>query len=211
MKPSHLRLAILALVSVFFAAPARSLADTFQIVTLGSDMGYSFYGMDDSGLVVLDNPSFPGCGPTACYFSFLNGISTGTFTTAAPIFTADDGTPCTPSVPAGGQVDNGVCNNGRDAFSGKLTSGQHNPNLYFGTAFQDIFGPGVGPFPANPGQVFMNSLGDIVFDDELNENWDEAIDLTTSPVPEPASILLLATGLFALLATTRYRRQLTHN
>ncbi len=190
-----LRLAILALATVQFAAPARSLADTFHIFNLTTDNRF-FYGMNASGLVVFDYAASPGCAPSACYYTFLNGISTGVSTTA-PIFTADNGTPCTPSVPAGGSVLHGVCNNGRDAFSGKLSSGQVFPNLYFGSAFQDLFTTG------SPGLVFMNSRGDIVFDDELGGNWYEAIDLTTAATPEPSSILLLVTGILALAALAR--------
>jgi hypothetical protein len=48
------------------------------------------------------------------------------------------------------------------------------------------------------GGIFaINSLGDIVFDNGTADVWEEAIDLTTAAVPEPASFLLLATGLAA--------------
>ena len=55
----------------------------------------------------------------------------------------------------------------------------------------------------------MNSLGDIVFNDESNEYWYEAVDLSTAVTPEPGSLLLLATGILALAAVARRRSILT--
>jgi hypothetical protein len=208
MKPSHLRLAILALVSVFFAAPTRSLADQFEVINLTTD-NRTFLGLSSNGTAYFDY-SFPGiCGSSdTCYYAYSNGTLIST-SSVAPTFTLDDGTPCTPTVPSGTQLVNGICDNGLDAYSAKFDSLPY-ANVYWGTAFQDIWGSS-GPFAASPRLFALNSVGDIVFDDEANDNWYEAIDLTTSTVPEPSGILLLATGLFALLATTHYRRQLTHN
>jgi hypothetical protein len=193
-----LRLAILAVVTLFFAVPTRSFADTYQIVTLNSDGGYFFDGMNDSGLVVLNNPTTSFCGGlSGCFYTFLNGVSTGSPSAIAPTFTADNGSPCTPSVPAGGSVEHGVCNNGRDAFTGFLSSGQIFPGVYASPGLTTVLSFG------GEGPVYMNALGDIVFDNHFTDDWMEAIDLT--PTPEPGSLILLATGLLVLTFALRLR------
>ena len=184
---------IVALVAFVLFAPLTSRADTYQIYTLTSD-NRQFLGLDASGNVFL---SYLGISPTL-YETFSNGMLAASSSTL-PTFFADNGTPCIPGVPAGGSVQHGVCNNGRDAFTGTIAAGQIMPNVYVGVAFLDIFNGGSG-------LIFMNSRGDIVFDDEFLDNWMEAVDLTTAPVPEPSSFLLFGTGALALAAFVTFRR-----
>ena len=192
---------VAALIAVLFAAPTRSYCDQFEVNYLTTD-NRTFLGLSSNGTAYFDY-SFPGlCGSSdTCYYAYSNGTLIST-SSVAPTFTLDDGTPCTPTVPSGTQLVNGICNNGLDSYSAKFDSLPY-ANVYWGTAFQDIWGSGVGPFPASPRLFALNSVGDIVFDDDANDNWYEAIDLTTSSVPEPSGILLLATGILALTITLR--------
>lgn len=130
MKASRLCFsADIVVVAILFTAPKPALADTYQIFNLSSDQGYFFYGMDDLGTVVIDRPA---CDGSSCYFTCIDGINTG-YSLTAPTLVADNGTPCSPSVPSGGEVLYGVCNNGREAFTGFLTSGQSYPRCIHGS------------------------------------------------------------------------------
>jgi len=187
-------LAALVLTCAQFSSPSRSYADTYQIVFLDSDQNRFFTGMDDLGHVVLNDPGV-FCGPQAstCYETFDNGIRVGGFSSTAPNYTWDNGTPCIPSVSSGVSVYHGVCNNGRDAFTGVLSPGQLFGSVYAGSNPPLFLALTAGD--SHYGPVYMNALGDIVFDDVFQENWYEAINLDTLPAPEPSSLLLIATGL----------------
>jgi hypothetical protein len=54
-------------------------------------------------------------------------------------------------------------------------------------------------------QVVMNGSGDFAWVDGLHETIFEAVDQTTGSVPEPTSLLLLATGSLTLIGTIRRR------
>jgi hypothetical protein len=183
------------LIAVFLLTTTKPvLADTYQIFGLGSDK-MQFYGMDDSGTVVLSTLSCSVLPPGPCYNIYVGGVPVTTGAPTPPALAYDNGTPCTPAVPPGGSVIHGVCNNGLDAFTGRLAPLQTYPGVYVGSD-PDI--TTLLPPHNGEGLIFMNSQGDIVFDDHFTDIWFVALD-TTTDVPEPGSIFLLGSGALGVL------------
>ena len=189
---------IVALVALLLFTPLAAHADTYSIVPLANDNRF-LHGMDDAGHVVFDLAT---CAPgiSTCSEVFLNGVNTGV-TNGTPLYAWD--------------------------FSSKVCS---YPTLsspctlsYKGTAMtltvesdlntEDLFvtnGSGIAQFLLRThgiGGIFaVDGIGDIVFDNQLQDEWYEAVDLTTAVVPEPSSLLLLATGALALAGFSTLRR-----
>jgi PEP-CTERM motif len=179
----------------------KAIADTYQVFPLISDNGYIFEGMDSSGNVTISHTALPSlCGTADCniYYNFSDGVLTGTSFTP-PTFVPDNGTPCTPTLPAGTFFLRGVCNNGREAFLGSLPPGPARLNVYEGPPFSFVGGDGGGVV------IFMNSMGDIVWADGIVESWFQAVDLTSRATPEPNSLLLVGTGIVTVVASVRRR------
>jgi hypothetical protein len=200
-SPRSLRSLLLAITIFIVAAPA--FADTYQIFALDSDQDRFFRGMDSNGTVVIAYGSSTDttCDSITpkCFSTYIDGAFSYTSHTL-PGFTADNGTPCTPTLPPGGLVEHGVCNNGREAFTGFMSKDQARPDIYTGP-------DPVADLVAHDGEglIFMNSRGDIVYDNHFADEWFFAKDLSTAPVPEPGSILLLATGALAIAGAMRRR------
>jgi hypothetical protein len=187
--------------------PSQALADTYKVFTLDSDQARFVYGMDASGNVVLNDTTGSTLSPCViyadCYETFIGGVLAFRATAPPPAFTIDDGTPCSPAVPPGLTVLHAVCNNGSEVFSARAP-GQVIPDLYTGPDIVNRFpGEGAGPF------FYLNSEGDILWNDPRFELWLEAFDLT-SQVPEPGSLFLLATGTLAAAEALRRRALLRH-
>jgi PEP-CTERM motif len=195
-----LKLSFAAIIVQFLLTVAPALADTYQIFTLDSDEARFVYGMNPSGDVVLTVDDVSGQCVTVvnCYETFIGGVLASRTNTPPPGFLNDDGTACSPTAPPGLTVLHAVCNNGREVFSARAP-GQLFPDLYTGPNIADLFpGEGAGDF------LYLNSEGDILWNDPRTEFWFEAFDLT-SQVPEPASIFLLGTGGLAALEAIRRR------
>jgi hypothetical protein len=194
---------VLTLLIVMFAAPTPSFADTYQIYNLQSDQDYFFYGMNQYGDVVMDLSQHSACaiGTTHCYQTYVHGLPTG-LTTTPPSLIYDNGGQCAPTLPAGESFIYAACNSGRVAFTGRLTPTQVMPSVYTGPnsnpSAVDLLPGEDGALPF----IFINSQGDVVWDDVFDEEFFEAIDLTAQ-VPEPASLLLLGTGTLALATILR--------
>lgn len=200
MKIPTLKSWFLAMIIVaIFTASKPVLGDTYQKFLLTIDNVY-FYGMDDSGNVALD-ASLSCPGPNPCYDTFHDGVLTGFLVPTPGLVVNDSGTPCTPALPPGGHLNHGICNNGRDAFTGRLTPSQPYAGLYMGS-YPTI--NTIEPSHFGEGFIFMNGNGDIVIDDVFTEDWYFFLDTSTS-VPEPDSIILLGTGALGILSVIRRR------
>lgn len=202
MKLSYpvLHLAIIAFASLLIATPTRSYADTYQLFGLGIDNTH-LYGMDDGGHVAFDSGAgfCPGAS-SDCYNIFYNGTPLGRIGTV-PAYTWDytagsctsigllSGHPCS------------VTDNGRTATLENISSFTIGVFVQSGSAPPQLITTAFGI----DGIFAIDGLGDIVFDNGNLDEWYEAVDLTTSPVPEPASFFLLATGLLALTIPLRRR------
>ena len=192
---------VFALLIALLTTPARSFADTYQILNLQSDQGYFFYGMNQYGEVVIDLSSYGGCpmGSGHCYQTYVDGLPTGMTSTPPPLI-YDNGGQCAPTLPAGESFLYAACNGGRVAFTGYLTPTQVMPSIYTGPS-SNPSAVTLPPLGANGDLpfIFINSQGDVVWDDVFDEEFFEAIDLTAQ-VPEPASLFLFGTGILALAA-----------
>jgi hypothetical protein len=206
MQTSKLLLsaAAIAIAALPSTLPTPALADTFQILNLGIANAHTIFGIDTAGTVVIQSATGPG--QALLYQTYLDGALINS-STSIPALNYDNGTPCTPTVSPGvtytglGQT---RCNNGHEVYFGTFpTPAGPNPET------SGIFtGPNLTDLLTNPSvsgstldQVVLNSSGDFAWVDARDETIFEAEDQTTRSLPEPGTLLLLATGSLTLILT----------
>jgi PEP-CTERM motif len=183
-----------------------AIADTYKIVAVSSDNGYNLYSFDGVHFVLSALYGEPG--PTYYAYEFGDFIGSSqtppAFDTPPPNLFPAGGAGCLDGVPAGTVIVKSVCQNGRYAFEGFLPGvdpSSGHPTLFVdtGQGLTMLSGMDTGL------HLLMGLGGDIIWDDQVSENWFEAVDTTTAPVPEPTSLLLLGTGVLFAIRQTRRR------
>jgi hypothetical protein len=182
----------IAIAVAMFLTASTARADTYQIYDLGDGNAHTPTGIDASGAVVIaDALNFT-------YTVFVDGMGVSESSTPPPLFAYDNGTPCSPALPSGmTSIGKAACNGGYEVFGAEYMDA--NRGIYTGPDPADFLQAGTVDI------LLLNSSGDFAWTDGSHEENFEAIDLTSSQVPEPSSIFLLGTG---LLAATGMRRRL---
>lgn len=177
-------------VGAFGARPA--VADSYAVYTLSIANGNIDRAVYGDGTTMV---SAAGCGwnGDACYTTYDHGKA-ATVSATQPGTAWDNGSACSFSM-AGYQV-SGRCNGNYEAFSfsesdplAKLMA----PGLYAGAL--DDLGLVYGSAYNDIAAVFLNSHGDLAFENTGLEEIYQAYN--TTPAPEPGSMVLLVTGLAA--------------
>jgi len=184
---------VLCLISYQFASPALSYADTYSISGIETDHSHFFYDMDALGHVTFLTPYSLHCGGlvSSCYETLTYGAN-AIYTTDAPTYVSDYagvGSGCFTTFPQA------PCSVG---YKGRTLTYSIEPD-----GLTRVLSVSSGSDPAQAllvnrnltGNILLSGSGDILFDDGFGDIWYEAINLTTAATPEPASLVLLLTGL----------------
>ncbi len=154
-----------------------------------SSGGVNNIGLTDSGSLTVRTYS----GSTADFlYTTFTPPSTSVTSTTAPQLTYDNGSSCTPMLAGYINVEEGTCNSGRTVFTA-LHGTSLRRNLYLsqtGLPVQLVYA-------GDAGNILLNDFGDIAFVGLLPADADTNFlyfDTTTHIAPEPASWLLLMTG-----------------
>src|SRR5260370_25956706 len=179
----------------------QAFADTYQIFGLETPDRGPLYGIDDAGTTVIAQYDFtcPSPSQLRCYVVFVDGVFSYQ-TATPPALNYDDGTSC--ATPAGfTALAKTACNNGLVVFASRYNS-NGDPDGLYARPYSDPQFIDSCPIP-NTLALSLNSAGDFAFSDGSVGITFVALDLTTRQTPEPASFVLLGTGVLGLVGVAR--------